>query len=43
MDRELWSAVDGYICDLLVAPDQALDAALERSDAAGLPQINVAP
>ncbi len=43
MGRELWSAVDGYICDLLVAPDQALDAALERSDAAGLPQINVAP
>ncbi len=43
MGQELWSAVDGYICDLLVAPDQALDAALERSDAAGLPQINVAP
>ncbi len=43
MGRELWSAVDGYICDLLVAPDRALDAALERSDAAGLPQINVAP
>ncbi len=43
MGQELWSDVDGYICDLLVVPDQALDAALESSNAAGLPQINVAP
>lgn len=40
--RSLWSAVDGYIVEHLVGPDTALDAALEASDAAGLPQINVA-
>ncbi|MHB1511379.1 MAG: O-methyltransferase [Acidimicrobiales bacterium] len=43
MSQELWTDVDRYICDLLVAPDQTLDAALESSNAAGLPQINVAP
>ncbi len=35
--------MDGYITDLLVSPDSALDAALEASAAAGLPAINVAP
>ena len=43
MSKELWSAVDGYFSDLLVRPDEALDAALEASDAAGLPTIAVAP
>jgi predicted O-methyltransferase YrrM len=43
MSKELWSAVDGYFSGLLVRPDKALDAALEASDAAGLPTIAVAP
>jgi predicted O-methyltransferase YrrM len=43
MSQELWSAVERYITDLLVPPDPALDAALEASHAAGLPQINVSP
>jgi hypothetical protein len=40
---ELWIAVDGYIAEHLVGDDGALDAALEASQAAGLPPINVAP
>src|SRR5712692_3618370 len=43
MSQELWSAVERYITDLFVPPDPALDAALEASDAAGLPPINVSP
>src|SRR6202165_5929045 len=43
MSEELWSAVDRYITDRLVAPDPALDAALKASEAAGLPPINVSP
>jgi len=43
MSREQWAAVDHYICDLLVGPDPALDAALQDSAAAQLPPINVAP
>jgi predicted O-methyltransferase YrrM len=43
MPKDQWSAVDSYLCDLLVGPDAALDAALEASDAAGLPQIAIAP
>jgi predicted O-methyltransferase YrrM len=39
----LWTAVDRYYDDLFVPPDQALDAALEASAAAGLPAIDVAP
>jgi predicted O-methyltransferase YrrM len=41
--QEQWTAVDAYITSLLVKPDAALDAALEASVVAGLPQINVAP
>jgi len=40
---ELWTAVDFYIADHLVGDDVALTAALEASEAAGLPPINVAP
>lgn len=40
---ELWTAVDTYIADHLVGDDKILDAALEASEAAGLPRINVAP
>jgi predicted O-methyltransferase YrrM len=40
---ELWTAVDKYINDHLAGDDEALDAALEASEGAGLPPINVAP
>jgi predicted O-methyltransferase YrrM len=43
MTQELWTAVDQYISDTLVHPDAVLDAALEASVEAGLPQISVAP
>jgi predicted O-methyltransferase YrrM len=43
MAQEQWTAVDRYITDLLVPADDALDEALKNSNAAGLPQINVAP
>jgi predicted O-methyltransferase YrrM len=39
---EQWTRVDRYFTDLLVRPDPNLQAALEASDAAGLPQIQVA-
>ena len=40
---KLWDNVDRYISDTLVQPDAALAAALEASDAAGLPAISVSP
>ncbi len=43
MSTAQWAAVDRYICDLFLPTDPALDAALVRSQAAGLPAINVAP
>jgi predicted O-methyltransferase YrrM len=41
MTQETWTAVDCYIADLLAQPDEALEHALEASDAAGLPAIAV--
>jgi predicted O-methyltransferase YrrM len=41
--QERWDAVDDYICEMLVDADEALDAALAASDAAGLPAIAVTP
>ena len=41
LDR--WTAVDRYISGLFVPADPALDAALEASEDAGLPPINVTP
>ena len=38
-----WEEVDRYIGETLVRPDEALEAALEASDAAGLPAISVSP
>jgi predicted O-methyltransferase YrrM len=38
-----WEDVDRYISDTLVRPDDALQAALDASDEAGLPAINVSP
>ena len=43
MTQERWTAVDNYFADLLVPTDPALDAALQSSDAAGLPPAAVAP
>ena len=38
-----WEAVDRFLADLLVKPDDALDAALDANAAAGLPPIDVSP
>ena len=43
MNQEQWTAVDSYLCDLLVSSDDALAAALQASTDAGLPRINVTP
>jgi predicted O-methyltransferase YrrM len=43
MAQEQWTAVDSYIEKLFIAPDFALEAALDSSKAAGLPTINVSP
>lgn len=44
MNREQeWSAVDDYFAERLLPPDSALDASLEASNAAGLPEISVSP
>ena len=43
MAQDLWATVDSYIADLFIAPDFALEAALDSSKAAGLPTINVSP
>ena len=39
--EERWTGVDRYVTDLLLGADPALDAALEASAAAGLPDIQV--
>ncbi len=43
MAENLWTDVDAYIGGRLVGEDEALQAALKASDAAGLPAIAVAP
>lgn len=43
MTQAQWTAIDDYLTAALVRHDAALEAALKASDAAGLPQINVAP
>ena len=43
MTDDIWSDVDAFISARFVRADSALDAALEASKAAGLPEINVAP
>ena len=42
-DDMSWDAVDAYINAHLIGEDPALDGALERAAAAGLPAIDVAP
>ena len=41
--QKKWTAVDRYIRDHLLLPDPILDAAIEASQAAGLPPIQVSP
>ncbi|WP_119391574.1 O-methyltransferase [Taklimakanibacter lacteus] len=43
MTQDIWTTVDNYVSEMLVSPDKALDAALEASSDAGLPEIAVAP
>jgi len=43
VDEGLWTKVDHYITDTLIPADPALQAALQSSTAAGLPEIQVAP
>ncbi len=43
MSYQQWDAVDDYVSDLLVAGDRAPRAALEASEAAGLPAIALSP
>jgi predicted O-methyltransferase YrrM len=43
MSDETWAAVDDYFNGYVLAPDPVLDAALDASEAAGLPPIAVAP
>jgi predicted O-methyltransferase YrrM len=43
MEQELWNKVDGYFNDLLLPRDPVLETALADSQAAGLPEIQVAP
>lgn len=41
MNQEKWSEVDHYVTDVLGLTDEALESALNESDAAGLPAIAV--
>jgi predicted O-methyltransferase YrrM len=41
--QALWTAVDEYLADSILPRDEALDAALRDSAAAGLPSIQVSP
>lgn len=43
MSQDLWTAVDAYIAERLLAQDSALEAALAASEAAGLPSIAITP
>jgi predicted O-methyltransferase YrrM len=43
MDQPKWTDVDHYLVERLIAPDAALDAALDANRAAGLPAIDVSP
>jgi predicted O-methyltransferase YrrM len=43
MTEKVWTSVDRYFNERFLAPDPALSAALQASEAAGLPHINVSP
>jgi predicted O-methyltransferase YrrM len=40
-DEAMWTAVDAYLADHLIAKDEVLEAALRESEAAELPSIQV--
>ena len=42
-EQDRWSAVDAFLVDRLIPRDEALEAALATSAAAGLPNISVSP
>jgi len=41
--QELWTQVDRYFTDLLIPPDEIMDAALAANHQAGLPPIDITP
>jgi len=41
VSERLWEKVDQYFDEAVIRPDEALQAALDASDAAGLPRISV--
>ena len=41
METQHWAAIDEYLANALIEPDEALEAALAASEAAGLPAIHV--
>lgn len=43
MSEKTWTAVDDYVSEMLVGPDTVLEATLDASSDAGLPEIAVAP
>jgi len=43
LNLEQWAAVDSYLNERLVQPDESLEQALARSAEAGLPPISVSP
>ena len=43
MSRSRWEQVDSYLAETFVPRDEALAGAVEASDAAGLPAIQVTP
>src|SRR5262245_9051654 len=43
MSQDQWTAVDDHLNGLLVPPDASLNAALDESAAADLPEIQVTP
>ena len=43
VDQEIWTRSDKYHTSFLLEKDDALDAALETSNAQGLPKISVIP
>jgi predicted O-methyltransferase YrrM len=43
MNEQTWHAVDDWLCERLIEPDEALEGALTASAKAGLRAINVAP
>lgn len=43
MSEKTWTAVDDYVSEMLVGPDMVLEATLDASSDAGLPEIAVAP